>query len=876
MYRLLVGPLTANPLYNNATLLGDFYGEPDILTFGPVSGPDPRGVDVVYDIRHDSFWDLLQRLPQGWEPDLVLWWDLAFQPLLPGIAQCPYPLAVVAGDWNLSGFTLRYTLGMFDFVLGDRGLVQRLNDLGQTNHAWFRAYSFDPEQHYPVSVESQWDVVFVGNLNFRIHQQRSQFLQRLATLGQSYRIRIVNGIFGADYRQLLAQGRLVFNHSVRGEMNMRAYEAPACGRPLLMEANNLEIGQILCPHHSYIPYDADNFIEQIESLLADPHRLAEIAEAGRLQIQQESYSAHLAYLLRRLVPQAIGAFRGVEQRPFNQLPVAIQQQAEIRQLWATHQPDAWARVEMLQHQFPNNIQTAIFTAHLDPDSALAICEHCCEQEPVNPATWGHLAYLLQQQGQWAKACSHWQHSLDLLLNYEESLLLAPLLTWPSGYKSWLPLALERQGLEPVPTLTRIWQAWMLFNQGICELEQAHIPGAILRFQQVLALAPDLHEAWYYLGQAHERNQDMNAARYAYQQAIEEGVMLVNLWQDLARLELLAEHWRKAQSILTMALTLLSHKSADELSELWQICHMCGLWEEEQETQWAALLAETPDLVSRLNHWGLSPYPPFDEWCVAQTLYWQGHTPEQVPLLPHWKKGSTAHATISITSEPSTGHHHWQRVYQWQGQSPAQIGWAELPFCLPDVAPTEGLLAELNTWNWLLLWESGQDVCWTFLTQWLVQFATDESHTCFLLFQSMSDSDLERLETLSSNSQAHVVLLNTATLTTAEQGQVLSMVQVVVGNWQGNSPYYLHWALGLGQPIWLLEPLPVPVHPDPLLQEWFALWEPWAQNHWQASLGNWHKPLASGRIQAQITREAMQYMELRLIQRRRQAWWNLTI
>lgn len=875
MYRLLVGPLTANPLYNNATLLGDFYGEPHLLTFGPVTAPDPRGVDVLYDIRQDTFLDLLQRLPPGWEPDLVLWWDLAFQPLLPGIAQCPYPLAVVAGDWNLCGLSLRYTLGMFDFVLGDRGLIQRLQALGHHNQAWFRAYSFDPDQHFPMAVEPQWDVVFVGNLNYRIHQQRSQFLQRLATLSQRYRIRMVNGVFGADYRQLLAQGRLIFNHSVRGEMNMRAYEAPACGRALLMEANNLEIGQVLQPYHSYIPYDAENFITQIESLLADPRHLADIAEAGRVQIQPESYTAHMAYLIQQLVPQAIAAFRGIEHREFNQLPVETQQQAEIRQLWGTHQPDAWERVEKLQHQFPNRNQATVLAAFINPAKALAIAEHGCAQEPLNPVTWCHLAYLLQQQGQWAKAHCYWQKALALLPSEDESLLLAPILTWPCGYKSWLPLAVERQGLEPVPLLTRTWQVWALFNQGLCELEQSHPAAAILRLQQVVALASDLHEVWYYLGQAHEREQNIPAARCAYQHALAEGVMLVELWQDLARLELLSGHWRAAQPILTMALTLLSPRAAAELAELWQICQVCGLWEEARHIQWAAALAEIPDPVSCFYHWGLSPYSPFEKWCVPHTVYWQCSTPEQMPLLPHWQRGLTDQARFCILSEPSDKPH-WQRVYQWQGQALQQLGWTELPFALPAVAAAEGQLEALNRWNWLLLWESEQAVCWDFLVQWLNQWSADESHTCFLLVQAMSDSDWQRLEALSSNSQAHVVLWEAATLTVAEQCQLLQLVQVVVGSWQGVSPYYLHWALALGQPIWLLEPLPEPEHPEPLLQEWFALWEPWAQNHWSLSLGDWYPTLEQGRKQAQATREAMQDIEPRLVQRRRQTWWQLTV
>ena len=72
-------------------------------------------------------------------------------------------------------------------------------------------------------------VLFVGNLHPAVQRERMPWLARLAGLGDRRRVVIQTGVFGEAYRALLARSRIVFNRSIRGECNLRVFEAAAAG-----------------------------------------------------------------------------------------------------------------------------------------------------------------------------------------------------------------------------------------------------------------------------------------------------------------------------------------------------------------------------------------------------------------------------------------------------------------------------------------------------------------------------------------------------------------------------------------------------------------------------------------------------------------------
>src|SRR5207247_8734530 len=69
------------------------------------------------------------------------------------------------------------------------------------------------------------------------------------------------------YREQLRRAKIAFNRSTRGEANMRAFEAVACGALLFQEASNREVPALFRPGQECVLYDHDNLEERLEHFL---------------------------------------------------------------------------------------------------------------------------------------------------------------------------------------------------------------------------------------------------------------------------------------------------------------------------------------------------------------------------------------------------------------------------------------------------------------------------------------------------------------------------------------------------------------------------------------------------------------------------------
>ncbi|MBC7542262.1 MAG: glycosyltransferase [Candidatus Sericytochromatia bacterium] len=281
-----------------------------ILT-GPVS-PDERD---VFDLLADAddadtrlfaddgrpFAEVLAELPKGWVPDAVVVWNPEYRLLPPGLADCPYPLVLLCTDWNVRLSGVVACLPMADQIFIDRRGVAALQGWGLTRVDYWPLYAVDPAKvrHQP-DQPIRYDISFIGNFNHAIHEERSHWLARLARLSNRYRVAVLTGVYGEAYGDVLSQSRIVFNHSVRGEMNVRAYEAAAAGRLLMMEAGNAEVRDYLEDGVSCVLYDAESFDAQVAALLADPETCDRIGQAGHVRLSGETYDGHWARLQTQL------------------------------------------------------------------------------------------------------------------------------------------------------------------------------------------------------------------------------------------------------------------------------------------------------------------------------------------------------------------------------------------------------------------------------------------------------------------------------------------------------------------------------------------------------------------------------------------------
>lgn len=268
----------------------------EILCFGGEYAAVPRETWL-------SWPTILESLPAGWVPELYIHWSPEYNPLPLGLEEASCPLVGVFGDWNLGGHALRAIGDLFDILAADAGGAALFKQQGYQRVLPAQLWGYRPELHRllnPISgPERDIDLLLIGNLNGAIHPERARWLGRIARLSTRHRVEIATGVHGEEYVRLMNRARAVFNFSVRGEINMRAYEAPACGALLFQEACCREIGSLYENGVHCVLYTEETLAPLLDRYLA-PEREAERAsmvEAARRRMAACTYAGRLRELV---------------------------------------------------------------------------------------------------------------------------------------------------------------------------------------------------------------------------------------------------------------------------------------------------------------------------------------------------------------------------------------------------------------------------------------------------------------------------------------------------------------------------------------------------------------------------------------------------
>ena len=256
--------------------------------------------------------DIVERVGREWRPDLFLCWHPELYPPPRAIEECPIQTAAVISDWNIYHSQFEHNLSRYDVVCLDK-LGERALDAPGAELAYVMPiYSQRSLVHRKIDdVEKDIDVLFAGNPNHAIHARRGRRLEQVASLSGEYRIVIGHGYLGEDYTRMLNRARIVFNHGVRHEMNLRCFEAIACGTLLFVEEENLEAGEYLRDREEVVLYGPGNLVELLRRYLDDPAELGRVAAAGYAAAQGLALENRLDGLFDWLAARSRGkrAFR---------------------------------------------------------------------------------------------------------------------------------------------------------------------------------------------------------------------------------------------------------------------------------------------------------------------------------------------------------------------------------------------------------------------------------------------------------------------------------------------------------------------------------------------------------------------------------------
>ncbi len=822
----LPGNILIGPVYNYPPMLCKWLGHSKLKIF--VTDPEKAGsgYDLVYTPGQDSFADLLGRLPSGWEPDWILWWDLVFQPLPVGIEKSPCPLVAMVGDWNLGFQTVLDCSEVFDFLIGDQPLIACLRARGIEHCAALRCYSFLPELHQPqLGLEMCWDLSFVGNLNYHIHRSRSRYLQRLADLSERYQIRLANGIFGQRYAQLLAQSRIVFNHSVRGEMNMRAYEAPACGALLMMEAENAEVGTVLQDGISCVLYSPLDFEDKIHHYLEHESERALIAETGRKLILSQTYSSHFEKIFA-LLPQIQRRIR-----PFLKHSLEKQNLVRWKQVLTAQTHPGWAALlaELEASEAVSDTalhaQTALWidaALKFRQGGQLSVAKTCLLKAHllwtglslVAPEHWhgfyllAWLACLEEEPEQALKSFAQALGHLDAVSAQELSdwgRFVLPLGFFQPFEVAWQQIFAQTQSPTVLEREARTLLRWQIhFQCGLLLEAEGQNVAATEAYQAAQLSRPDLGLTYLRLGLLQIASEPLSALS-AFRQAAERGVLEPELWQAHAVLALeqgLAAEARQVAKRGTVLLqtTVLHQAERSVLQALGQVADFClALAQTQPSNALAALAGEFDPLFFE---WlpQLKPWLPECSWPMLErdcALAWHSPIGEPPPDLPPASGFVWANQGLRVGRDGDVAQ--LERVL-----SPEVLPFAFLPEQF--LAPIS--LAELGTVNLLVI---ARDPLQKSLAQRL--FALDKlRQVCpdLRLFLWFPQPELISLSELEQAAEAHKwgeianLTLLIEPLHFAEIGGLFLHMQGLVGPAEPKWDYYWAWAEHLGLPVGVWE------------------------------------------------------------------------
>lgn len=262
----------------------------------------PQSQDVAFNAR-ETVNEIVERVSNDWPVDLLVCWCPELFPPPLDIEQSPVKTVAILSDWNVYFPQLEHNTARYDLVVTDRPGTQQLRLPGCKPLYFGPLYSQRSPIHRKMEIDRDIDILFAGNLNHAVHVERGRCLEKIAALSDRYRVVLCSGLDAHEYARMLNRARIAFNCSIRGEMNLRCFEAPACGALLFVEEYNIEIRDFLRDRQDVILYTPENLMQLLEHYLENPSEADRIALSGQQKIQDLAGENRLDDLIDRIAAE---------------------------------------------------------------------------------------------------------------------------------------------------------------------------------------------------------------------------------------------------------------------------------------------------------------------------------------------------------------------------------------------------------------------------------------------------------------------------------------------------------------------------------------------------------------------------------------------
>ena len=237
----------------------------------------------------------LDRLPDGWRPDLFVWFDSATGFLPGGLAALDCPTVCLVGDTHTGqmDWRIRYARTFAHvFLMYTRHHIPAFQAAGCPRVDWLPA-ACDPAMHGRIPAEKAYDVGFVGQTHRQWHPHRVRLLERLIQAG--FDVHVESKIL-EEMALFHSRSRIVFNRSLNGDVNRRVFEALCSGSMLVTDRLPPESGleDLFQDRKHLVFYDDEDLETLVRHYLTHGAERETIAAQGCEEVLAKHTYAHRA------------------------------------------------------------------------------------------------------------------------------------------------------------------------------------------------------------------------------------------------------------------------------------------------------------------------------------------------------------------------------------------------------------------------------------------------------------------------------------------------------------------------------------------------------------------------------------------------------
>lgn len=239
-------------------------------------------VDLQLSDRRHSVAQVLEDLKPRFIPDFIVYYDDSYPVSGVGWDQLTVPAVFYSVDGHHHVSWHRYFARCFNAALVAQKRYIPMFQEQIANVHYFPLWA--PADIEPAAVKSI-DVCFRGNLDPKLHPERSAFFDQLSA-------HVSIDVRRGDYRKAYPQARIVVNQNVLQDLNFRVFEAMKAGAMLITPDSASGLHDLFEPGRDLVTYqdgNAEDAAEKIRFYQANDAERIEISRNG-LQLVCEKHS----------------------------------------------------------------------------------------------------------------------------------------------------------------------------------------------------------------------------------------------------------------------------------------------------------------------------------------------------------------------------------------------------------------------------------------------------------------------------------------------------------------------------------------------------------------------------------------------------------